>query len=183
MTSDLPSALLTAALLLSGQLLVLAHSGPPFPIVTSRVAGPYSISIWTDPDTTDDGRAAGQFWVEVASTDRSAAIPSGTQATVMIRPLDRDGPPREQRAEPVNGSVARQFAALMIDHEGPFAVHVSVDGPLGRGDVDSQVSATYDARPAPWLISVYLIPFVGVGVLWVKALMRRRTASRSTRSR
>jgi len=32
-----------------------AHSGPPFPIVSSRVAGSYIISIWTDPDATDDG--------------------------------------------------------------------------------------------------------------------------------
>jgi len=40
-----------------------AHSGPPFPIVADRVAGTYRVSIWTDPDATDDGSAGGQFWV------------------------------------------------------------------------------------------------------------------------
>ncbi|NUR56718.1 MAG: hypothetical protein HOQ29_19935 [Acidobacteria bacterium] len=62
-----------------------------------------------------------------------------------------------------------------MDHEGPFAVHVTVDGALGRAAVDGQVTATYDTRPAPWLIVVYLIPFVGLGVLWMKALRVRKT--------
>jgi hypothetical protein len=176
MIRRLRTIFLTTALVASGTL-SFAHSGPPFPILTNRIVGPYSISIWTDPDTTDDGRAAGQFWVELASTDDKTAIPPGTQATVTVRPLDRDGPSREGRAEPVNGSVSRQFVALLLDHEGPFSVHVSLDGPLGRGAVDSQVNATYDTRPAPWLIVIYLIPFIGVGFLWVKALQRRRAAT------
>src|SRR4029453_4395549 len=29
---------------------VFAHDGPPFPILSDRVAGPYLVSIWTDPD-------------------------------------------------------------------------------------------------------------------------------------
>ncbi len=159
------AALLMATLLLTHGSRAWAHSGPPFPIASDRVAGLYRISIWTDPDTTDDGKAAGQFWIEMASADGRAAIPAGTQVTVAIRPLDREGPTREGRAEPVNGSAARQFAALLMDHEGPFAVRVSLDGPLGRATVDAQVNATYDARPAAWLIFVYLIPFIGVGVL------------------
>jgi len=183
MTRRVRTIFLTTALVTSGTL-AFAHSGPPFPIVTDRIVGPYSISIWTDPDTTDDGRAGGQFWVELTSTDGKTAIPPGTQATVAIRPLDRDGPSREGRAEPVNGSVSRQFVAVLLDHEGPFSVHVSLDGPLGRGTVDTQVNATYDTRPAPWLILVYLIPFIGVGFLWVKALRRRRgAAAASPRSR
>ena len=167
-------AVLTLVLLLSSPPGILAHSGPPFPIVTSRVAGPYSISIWTDPDTTDDGKAAGQFWIVLDPAAGNAAIPAGTQATVAIRPLDREGPSRDGRAERVNGSVSRQFVALLMDHEGPFAVRVTIDGPLGRASVDSRVDATYDTRPAPWLILVYLIPFVGLGVLWMKALRVRK---------
>ena len=37
-----------------------AHSGPPFPIVSNQIAGPYDVSVWTDPDATADGSAAGQ---------------------------------------------------------------------------------------------------------------------------
>jgi hypothetical protein len=151
-----------------------AHSGPPFPILSDRNAGAYRISIWTDPDTTDDGTAAGQFWVVLEASDGRSTVPEGTHATVAIRPLDRDGPPRQGRAEPVNGLVTRQFAALLMDHEGPFGVHVAIDGPLGPAAVDSQVDATYDLRPARGLIALYLLPFALVGGLWVKVLLRRR---------
>jgi hypothetical protein len=92
--------------------------------------------------------------------------------------LDREGPTRESRADPVKGKVGRQFVALVIDHEGPFGVHLTIDGPLGRAVVDSQVDATYDLRPAPWLIALYLLPFLAIGALWGKVLLRRRRAKR-----
>jgi hypothetical protein len=56
-------------------------------------------------------------------------------------------------------------------------VHVSIDGPLGRADLDSRVDATYDLRPAPMLMVVFAMPFVLVGFLWIKLLLRRRRAA------
>jgi hypothetical protein len=164
---------LAVAMLLLCEPVMHAHGGPPFPILSNQIAGAYDISIWTDPDTTDDGTAAGQFWVVLDSAGEGT-IPEGTRASVVIRPLDRQGPAQEGRAEPVDGTVTRQFVALLMDHEGPFGVHVTVEGPLGRADVDSQVDATYDLRPAPGLIAVFLLPFVAVGILWAKMLRRRR---------
>jgi hypothetical protein len=158
----------------------LAHSGPPFPIVMDRVAGPYEISIWTDPDSTDDGPAAGQFWIVVHSAGTGAAVPSDTRANISITPLDRPGPRRAVRTEPVNGDVSRQFAAVVLDHEGRFDVRVEVDGPLGSSAVEAQVDATYDLRPRPILIVVYLMPFVLVGFLWLKLLVRRSHTTRTT---
>src|SRR5678815_2995007 len=54
-----------AVLLAALEATVAAHSGPPFPIVSNRALGAYSVSIWTDPDTTDNGKPAGQFWIEL----------------------------------------------------------------------------------------------------------------------
>jgi hypothetical protein len=142
--------------------------------VSNRIAGAYSISIWSDPDTTDDGRPAGQFWVMLAAVDTAKAIPRRTQASVAIHPLDRQGLTHTGQANPVNGAVTNQFVALLMDHEGPFGVRVAVDGPLGHVEVESQVNATYDLRPAPGLIALYLFPFLAVGALWVKVLLRRR---------
>jgi hypothetical protein len=164
---------LAVAMLLLCEPVVHAHGGPPFPIVSNQLAGAYDISVWTDPDTTDDGTAAGQFWV-VLETAGEAAIPDGTRASVAIRPIDRQGPVQEGRAEPVDGEVTRQFVALLMDHEGPFGVHVTVEGPMGRAEVESRVDATYDLRPAPALLAIFLLPFVAVGALWVKMLRRRR---------
>ena len=167
---------LAIAGLLCGGVIVRAHNGPPFPIVSNRIAGYYSISIWTDPDTTDDGRAAGQFWVVMDPADASNQIPAETHANVTIRPLDRQGATLSARAEPVNGAVGRQFAALLMDHEGPYEVRVTVEGPMGRAEIDSRVDATYDLRPARGLIALYLFPFIAIGALWAKLLLRRRRA-------
>ena len=152
-----------------------AHSGPPFPIVASGNAGAYDVAIWTDPDATDDATAGGQFWVVLKPRDAAAAIPAGTHVRVAIRPLDRPGAELTATAAPVDGLVSRQFAALRMDHEGPFAVRVAIDGPLGPAEVTSRVDATYDLRPPPFLFFIYLLPFVAIGLLWIKLLRRRRT--------
>jgi hypothetical protein len=150
-----------------------AHSGPPFPILTNRIAGPYDISIWSDPDATDDGSAAGQFWV-ILRRAGGGSLPAGTHAEVSIQALDRRAPRLTGRAQPVNNEISRQFAALVLDHEGRFGVAVAVAGPLGQATVEASVDATYDLRPAPMMMVVYLMPFVLVGFLWVKLLVRRR---------
>jgi hypothetical protein len=156
---------------------VYAHDGPPFPILSDQVAGPYLVSIWTDPDTTDDGSAGGQFWVRLHSVSK-AAVPSPTRATVTIKPLDRNGADRTAPAAPVRGDVTNQFAAVVMDHEGRFAVQVRIDGPLGVAAVDATVDATYGLRPAPVLVLLYVAPFVLLGLLWGRLLIRRQAAPR-----
>jgi hypothetical protein len=108
---------------------VCAHSGPPYPIVSNQIAGAYEVSLWTDPDTTDDGSAAGKFWV-------------------MMNP-------------------ARKGIVLAPD------TRVN-EGPLGPADVEAAVDATYDLRPRPIVLALALMPFLLVGFLWVKLLLRRR---------
>lgn len=169
----------------------IAHSGPPFPIVTSEAHGPYKISIWTDPDATDNGIAAGQFWVVIDPSTKGAAIPAGTHALVSVRPLNDVVPagpraPAEKltsAATPVRGDLTNQFATVVLDHEGPFAVHVDVDGPLGAARIDSRIDATYDLRPAPYMLAWYLGPFVLAGLLWTRLLLRRRTLARGQSGR
>jgi hypothetical protein len=166
------------ATLLASGVRLHAHTGPPFPIVSEQAAGGYRISVWTDPDTTDDGTPAGRFWVTLEMAGAAGTVPPETRATISIRPLDREGPARSTQAEPVNGSVANQYGALLMDHEGPFAVEVRVDGPAGQARVEGRVDATYDLRPSPAMLAVYLFPFVAIGALWVKALVRRRRPRR-----
>jgi hypothetical protein len=153
--------------------LVRAHDGPPFPIVSNQVAGPYVVSVWTDPDTTDDGSAGGQFWLIIRPSDTAVSLPDATRATVEIWPLDRDGPLLTGRTEPTGRDPGRQFVALVMDHEGRFGVRAAIDGPLGAGAVESEVEATYDLRPAPVMLFVYLAPFLLVGLLWARLIWKR----------
>lgn len=153
-----------------------AHDGPPFPIASDRPAGPYRVSIWTDPDTTDDGSPGGQFWVTLDPLATGTALPQSTRATLLVRPVDRPGPERRAIAAPVRGDTSNQFAGVVMAHEGRFAVTVTIAGPLGTGRLEAEVAATYDLRPAPILLALYLAPFVLVGLLWTRLVLRRRAA-------
>ena len=161
--------------LLAGRAATLvAHDGPPFPIVSDQRAGAYVVSIWTDPDATDDGAAGGQFWVQMQLAGSDASLPATTRATLGVRPVVRTAPMMSVRAEPVRGDVTNQFAAVVMDHEGRFAVEVSIDGPAGPATVRAEVDATYDLRPPPVLLVVYALPFVLAGGLWMRLLIKRR---------
>lgn len=159
-----------------------AHDGPPFPIVSDRRAGPYVLSVWTDPDATDDGTPGGQFWVTIERSGGGAAPPGDTNARISVRPLSRGGAELTAAAEPVRGDVTNQFAALVMDHEGPFAVQVAVDGPLGAAAVTASVDATYDLRPPAYMLLLYVMPFVAVGLLWARLLVRRRSPWNASQS-
>ena len=158
-----------------------AHSGPPYPIVSTRVVGAYRLSVWSDPDTTDDGSPGGKFWVTLERARATGPIPSETRATVTVRALDRQRPDLQASTSPVRDDVGNQFAGLVLDHEGPYTVRVDVHGPLGTVTVNSAVEATYDLRPARWLIIVYLVPFLLVAFLWGKLLLKRRAMTASRR--
>jgi hypothetical protein len=163
----------TAALVAACSATPRAHDGPPFPIVSDRRAGAYIVSVWTDPDATDDGSAGGQFWIQVQLADGNGAVPAATRATLDVRPVTRDAAVLSARTEPVRGDASNQFAAVVMDHEGRFAVEVSIDGPAGPAAVTAEVDATYDLRPPASMIAVYALPFALAGFLWIRLLLKR----------
>ena len=179
MTRTGRSAAATALALLSASAPAAAHSGPPYPAISSQTAGRYTVAVWTDPDTTDDRSAQGKFWVTLRPAGSSAPIDAATRVDVSIRPTDRPGPVQSLRADLTKRDPATFFATLPMDHEGPFAVHVAIDGPAGRAEVDCEVQATYDLRPSPYMLILYVLPIVIVALLWGKLLIARRRA-RST---
>lgn len=163
-----------ACLVLAASANLRGHSGPPYPIASDQIAGAYKVSIWADPDATDDGTAGGQFWVTIHAADGSA-LPPDTRARVTIAPSDRQGSPLSAGAGPIDHDVTRQFVALLMDHEGPFSVQTTITGPRGTAVIDSAVDATYDLRPPPAMLALYLMPFLLIGFLWLKLLLKRRT--------
>jgi len=152
----------------------LAHSGPPFPIVSSETVGPYELSIWSDPDTTDDRTLGGRFWITLRPAAAGVGLPADTRVVLSITPADRAGAVVSAAAQSIDRDLNRRYVALLMDHEGRYNVHLSLDSSLGRAELDSAVDATYDLRPAPFLIVVFAMPFVLVGFLWIKLLLRRR---------
>jgi len=160
---------------------VRTHSGPPYPIVSDQVAGPYLVSIWTDPDTTDNGSPGGRFWIRIHLAG-GGELPPETRASVSISATNRPASARTSAAAPLHGDLTNQFAEVVMDHEGAFAVRVGIEGPRGAATVDSAVDATYDLRPPRSLLVLYLLPFVLVGLLWGRLLIRRRALKHPTSS-
>jgi hypothetical protein len=161
------------ALMVSGAL-VRAHNGPPYPVLQNRIAGNYAISLWADPDASDDGSAEGRFWVIVAPARKGVAFPPDTQVKVSLWPTDDQGSVRTEIAKPEEHDASRWFVAFKIDHEGPHGVKASIDGPLGPAEVETVVDAEYDQRPRPMVVTLFVLPFLLIGFVWLKLLLRRR---------
>lgn len=125
-----------------------ARTDHRFPSCPIGSVGAYRLSVWTDPDSTDDGSPGGRFWVTLQSNRDVRDAPADTKVVVTIRPIDRAGEPRTATAHPVGGDVSNQLAELVMDHEGRFAVGVAVTGALGEVAVEAEVAATYDSAPA-----------------------------------
>src|SRR4029079_2412544 len=80
-------ALIVAAVGFSAAL--SAHNGPPFPVITDQSVGRYIVSLWADPDASDDGDADGQFWVMVTSAAKEQPLPPDTVVQISVWPLDQ----------------------------------------------------------------------------------------------
>ena len=157
-----------------------AHNGPPFPVITDRAVGNYIVSLWADPDASDEGDADGRFWVMVNPLAKGAPLPADTVVQISIWPVEHRESIRTETAKPDENEPARRTAAFVINHEGQYGVKATIAGLLGPAEVDAVVDAQYDARPRPALIAIFALPFVLIGFVWVKLLLRRRAINVGT---
>jgi hypothetical protein len=151
-----------------------AHNGPPFPVLTDRPVGKYVVSLWADPDTSDDGDADGRFWVVVNPSAKGTALPDDTVVQISLWPVERREALRTEIARPDEHDASRREAAFVIDREGKYGVKAAIAGSLGPAELETVVDAQYDQRPRPMLVVVYALPFVLIGFVWLKLMLRRR---------
>jgi hypothetical protein len=154
-----------------------AHQGPPFPILADRRVGPYMASVWTDPDI-----GTGTFFV-ILEAPKNRRLPAGTRVRIGVQPLTvrRAEIVYEAAAQPVR-SGARYFAAVPLDRGGMWRVRVLLDGSEGGGTLRADVEATPDGTIGPIGLVVYAVPFLAVGFLWLKAVLRKREPAGFSRS-
>jgi len=163
---------LFALAFLLGRLPASAHQGPPFPILVDRPVGPYVASVWTDPDI-----GTGTFYV-ILEAPKGKGLPDHTRVRIGVRPVSGRLPEAvyDAEAQPVRHG-ARYYAAIPLDKGEMWHVRCLLDGPQGGGELKADVEATPDGTLGPLGSLIYLVPFLGVGGLWLKAVMvRRKTA-------
>jgi hypothetical protein len=140
-----------------------AHQGPPFPVLVDKKTGPYTASVWTDPDV-----GTGTFFVIL----EGHPIVPGTRVRIAVQPVTGRLPEAVYEAEPqVEG---RYLAKVPFDKQEMWRTRVLVDSAQGGGELVTQVEATPDGILGPLGSLVYAFPFLAVGFLWIKAVLRRR---------
>ena len=154
----------------------VAHEGPPFPIIVDRAVGPYTVSVWTDPDI-----GIGTFYV-ILDAPRGHRFVAPSAVRVGVRPVSGRLPDAMYHAEPERvRRGARYVAEVAFDRGERWHVRVIIDGPEGGGELASEVEATPDGTIGPIGLVIYAFPFVAIAVLWWRAAVvrRRMTAAAS----
>jgi hypothetical protein len=143
-----------------------AHSGPPFPILVDQRVGPYVASVWTDPDI-----GTGTFFV-ILEAPKGGSLPARTAVRIGVQPVTKRLPEVFYEAEPqAVKEGARYFAQVKFDQGGMWHTRVLIDG----GELKADVEPTPDGILGPFASLVYALPFLGIGFLWIKAVLRRRS--------
>lgn len=153
---------------------VQAHEGPPYPIVVDKATGPFLVSVWTDPDI-----GTGTFFVVLEPLD-GEDLPENIEVRVGVAPVSGrlDQVFYQAESQKVRYG-ARYLAEVAFDQGEWWDVEVIIDSAAGGGTVTSQVEATPDGSIGPIGMVVYLLPFLAVGFLWLKAVLRQRQAAAS----
>jgi hypothetical protein len=145
-----------------------AHNGPPFPIIENQRVGPAIISVWTNPDV-----GTGSFFVMVDAPP-GGSIPSDLKVDVAVQPLTGRLPEKSYSAwrEKLRGQV--EYKTLVsFDAQEMWRVKVMLSSAEGSGEATANVQVTPPGL-GRWDLLLYLLPFLGAGFLWFKAVARRR---------
>jgi hypothetical protein len=146
-----------------------AHEGPPFEILSNQTIGAYSVSVWSDPDI---GTAT--FFVVLEPRPGEKYTPPDS-VQVFVRPvsgrLAEVGFTAESQRVRYGG---RYYTEAYLDRGEMWSVRVRVVGGGDAGEVSTEVEATPDGTIGPIGLVLYLLPFLAVGFLWLKAHLRRR---------
>lgn len=178
--SDFVRARLGSLLLMAGMLLavganVLAHEGPPYPIIVDKALGPCVLSVWSDPDV---GTGTFLFILEPAP---GGQLPDDLRIDIGVRPASGRLPEAVYAAEREDQGGRVQFKALVpFDAEELWRVRVQLQSAQGGGEATTDVDVTPPGY-GRWDLLIYLLPFAAVGALWLRAIVKGRGRGQTSR--
>jgi hypothetical protein len=154
---------------------VAAHVGAPYPVLLEEVVGPYIVSVLADPDV-----GKGTFYVLVTLADGQPP-PDDTAVVVWIEPEDEHLAEADYAAERQQTRYGERFVAeVPFDAKGPWRVRLVIEGTAGSGETVFPVRVTPSG--IGWLATLAcLLPFVGLGGLWLRGALRQRSGHREER--
>jgi hypothetical protein len=171
--SRLKEILLGISLLLACFAKASAHDGPPYPIIVDKTVGPCLVSVWADPDV-----GIGTFFV-ILEPPQGGALPEDIKVVVGVQPVSGRLAEAHYSAEreAVRGRVQYK-AEVPFDAQEFWRVSLTLESSQGGGEVTTDVEVTPPGL-GRWDLLLYLFPFLAVGWLWLRAVLRGRSRKRS----
>jgi hypothetical protein len=168
----LKGVLLGLGLVLLCSVEVSAHEGPPYPLIVDQTAGPYVVSVWGDPDV-----GIGTFFV-ILEPPEGSALPDDIRVELGVQPTN-------ERLAEAHYSAARdgardrvQYKAeVPFDREELWRVRLILQSSHGSAELGIDVEVTPPGY-GRWDLLLYLFPFLAIGLLWLRAVLRGRSRKR-----
>jgi hypothetical protein len=162
------NALLFAVLILCAGLPAWAHNGPPFPIMEGKKIGPFTVAVWSNPDV-----GTGSFFVIIDSPPIDQ-IPDDLKVEVAVQPVSGRLPEAKYGAwrEKLRDQVQYK-TQVPFDKQEQWRVRVLLASSMGGGEAQTNVQVTPPGL-GRWDLLLYLLPFLGIGLLWLKAVATKR---------
>ena|SRR5580704_2342877 len=162
------AGLLTVVILLTSTP-VSAHNGPPFPIIVDQRVGACVISVWADPNV-----GIGTFFV-IVNAPPGGTIPGDLTVQVGVQPVSGRLNEAVYPADRDNLRGQLQFKAVIpFDAQEFWRIRVRLQSSEGTAETSTTVEVT-PVGLGRWDMLLYLSPFLAVGLLWLVAVVRKRS--------
>jgi hypothetical protein len=149
-----------------------AHEGPPYPILVDKMIGPCLVSVWADPDV-----GIGTYFI-ILEPPRDATLPEDVAVEIGVQPVSGRLAEARYKAERENLRSRVQFKAeIPFDAQERWLTRIILKSSQGGGEATVEVEVTPPGY-GRWDLLLYLFPFLGVGFLWLKAFLRRRSRNK-----
>jgi len=142
----------------------------------NRKVGPLTIAVWSNPDVGN-----GSFFV-IIDPPQGSAVPTDMKVQVAVQPVSGRLPEKAYGAWREKLLDRVEFKTVVpFDKEETWRIRVLISSSQASGEADTDVEVT-PALLGRWDLLLFLLPFLGVGFLWFKAvrtkLKRRRRTQR-----
>ena len=170
-------SLIAALLAICGSAPAWAHLGPPYPIMQDRKVGPFTVSVWSNPDV-----GIGSFFVTI-DPPKGGSVPSDMKVQIAVQPVSGRLPEQKYDAWRERLRDRVEFKAdVPFDKEEEWRVRVLLASSQASGETETTVQVTPPGL-GRWDLLLFSLPFLGVGVLWFKAMATKRENRRRAQQR
>jgi len=151
----------------------VAHIGPPYPIMENRKVGPMTVTVWSNPDVGN-----GSFFV-IIDPPQSSTVPADMRVQVAVQPVSGRLPEKAYGAWREKLLDRVEFKTVVpFDKEESWRIRVLISSSQVTGEADTVVEVT-PALLGRWDLLFFLLPFLGVGFLWFKAVSTKLKRKRA----